>query len=107
MMLTRTFEKSIRERVKSDRDFKIELLVEAANSFLQGEPETARLILRDLVNATVGFEALAKQLGVPAGRLHSMLSVTANPSMSHLSAIFEALQKELKVSLLAEAKIRG
>jgi len=27
--------------------------------FLNGEPETARLILRDLVNATMGFEQLA------------------------------------------------
>lgn len=31
----------------------------AVSLFLNGEPETARLILRDLVNATTGFEELA------------------------------------------------
>jgi len=36
------------------------LLDEAATLFLSGEPDAARLILRDLVNATVGFEQLAE-----------------------------------------------
>jgi hypothetical protein len=35
------------------------MLNESIMLFLNGEPETAKLILRDLVNATMGFEGLA------------------------------------------------
>jgi hypothetical protein len=42
--------------VQNDASFAKALLDEAATLFLNGEPETARLILRDLVNATIGFE---------------------------------------------------
>jgi hypothetical protein len=44
-------------------------------SFLNGEPETARMMLRELVNATVGFEQLADPTGKPAKSLHTPPSV--------------------------------
>ncbi len=47
-------------RVVRDPTFAKALLDEAATLFLSDEPETARLILRDLVNATLGSEQLAK-----------------------------------------------
>ena len=42
-----------------DLQFAKAMLDEAATLFLNGEPVTARLILLDLVNATVGSEQLA------------------------------------------------
>lgn len=63
------------------------------------EPETAKLILRDLVNSTVGFESLAVEIGKPAKSLHRMLSQSANPTMSNISAIFAALKRALKVEI--------
>jgi DNA-binding phage protein len=74
---------------------------EAATLFLSGEPETARLILRDLVNATLGFERLAKVTAMPSKSLHRMLSPKGNPSMDNLAAIFDAVRKRLKVELKA------
>ena len=59
MSLTRNFKQTVVERVERDSAFAQALLDEAATLFLNGEPETARLILRDLVNATIGFEQLA------------------------------------------------
>ena len=47
--------------------------------FLQDEPETARLILRDLVNATLGFEQLAVLTDKPRKSLQRMLSPKGNP----------------------------
>jgi len=38
------------------------LLDETISLFLNGEPETARLILRDLVNATIGFEVVTESV---------------------------------------------
>lgn len=77
------------------------MLDEAATLFLNGEPELARIILRDLVNATVGFEALAQLTEKPSKSLHRMLSATGNPSMDNLAIIFGALSAGLNVGLQA------
>jgi DNA-binding phage protein len=97
--LTRGFKDTIVARVKRDPAFGRGLLGEAATLFLNGEPDTARLILRDLVNATVGFEPLAAATGKAAKSLHRMLSTNGNPSMDNLAAIFDILRKKLKVDL--------
>ena len=99
MALTRDFKQTVIERVRRDPAFARALLDEAAGLFLNGEPETARLILRDLVNATVGFEALASATSRPSKSLHRMLSEKGNPSMDNLAAIFGALRVDLGVGL--------
>jgi len=101
MALTRDFKKTVIARVERDPAFARALLDEAATLFLSGEPETARLILRDLVNATLGFARLAKLTTTPSKSLHRMLSPKGNPSMANLAAIFDAVRKRLKVGLKA------
>jgi DNA-binding phage protein len=102
MALTRDFKQTIVERVRRDKRFARSLLDEAATLFLNGEPETARLLLRDLVNATVGFETLATLTNKPAKSLHRMLSKHGNPSMDNLAVIFDAVRQRLKVELKAQ-----
>ena len=99
MALTRNFKQTVVERVERDPEFAKALLDEAATLFLSDEPETARLILRDLVNATVGFEHLAELTDKPSKSLHRMLSPKGNPSMDNLAAIFGAVRANLKVGL--------
>ncbi len=101
MALTRDFKQTVVKRVKRDPDFAKALLDEAATLFLNGEADTARLVLRDLVNATVGFEALAAKTGRPAKSLHRMLSPNGNPSMDNLAAILRVVRRKLKVSIQA------
>ena len=103
MALTRNFKETAIERVQSDATFAQALLDEAATLFLNGDPETARLILRDLVNATIGFEQLAALTEKPSKSLHRMLSPTGNPSMNNLAAIFRAVRERLQVSLSAQS----
>lgn len=98
MTLTRDFKQTVVERVERDPDFAKALLDEAATLFLSGEPDAARLILRDLVNATVGFESLAELTQKPSKSLHRMLSPKGNPSMDNLAAIFDAIRNWLKVA---------
>lgn len=98
MTLTRDFKQTVVERVARDPDFAKALLDEAATLFLSGEPDAARLILRDLVNATVGFENLAELTHKPSKSLHRMLSPKGNPSMDNLAAIFSAVRGWLKVT---------
>ncbi|NCN23749.1 MAG: transcriptional regulator [Gallionellales bacterium CG_4_10_14_3_um_filter_54_96] len=99
MALTRDFKQTVIERVERDPAFAKALLDEAATLFLSDEPETARLILRDLVNATVGFEQLAVLTDKPSKSLHRMLSPKGNPSMDNLAAIFGAVRARLKVEI--------
>ncbi|MDO8413223.1 MAG: transcriptional regulator [Gallionellaceae bacterium] len=103
MALTRNFKQTVIERVQRDPEFAKALLDEAATLFLSDEPETARLILRDLVNATLGFEQLAELTDKPSKSLHRMLSSNGNPSMDNLAAIFGAVRASLKVSLEVHA----
>lgn len=86
-------------RVQNDPAFAQALLDEAITLFVNGEPESAKLILRDLVNAMVGFETLAEEIHKPAKSLHRRLSSSGNPTMSNLSAVFVAIQRTLKVKV--------
>ncbi|HTH77444.1 MAG TPA: transcriptional regulator [Ramlibacter sp.] len=103
MALTRDFRQSVVERVDKDPKFARAMLDEAATLFLNGEPEIARIILRDLVNATFGFEELAQLTEKPSKSLHRMLSANGNPSMDNLAAIFGAVSGKMKVGLEAHA----
>ncbi len=103
MALTRNFKLTVIERVERDPAFATALLDEAATLFLNGEAETARLILRDLVNATLGFEQLAAVTDKPSKSLHRMLSPKGNPSMDNLAAIFSAVRQCLGVGFEVRA----
>ena len=72
---------------------------ESATLFLNGEAELARVILRDLVNATIGFERLAKKIEKPSKSLHRMLSSHGNPNMDNLALIYNTVRKKLGVSV--------
>ena len=102
MAKARDFNGSVGARVQSDPAFAQALLDEAIALFVNGEPESAKLILRDLVNATVGFEALADEIHKPAKSLHRMLSKPGNSTMSNVSAFFAAIKRALKVEVRAQ-----
>jgi DNA-binding phage protein len=97
--LTRDFKETVNARVQTDPAFAKALLDEAISLFLNGEPEIARLILRDLVNATIGFEELAIATSKPSKSLHRMLSAKGNPTMDNLTTIFNVLRKVLQVNI--------
>ena len=103
MALTRDFKQTVIERVERDPAFALALLDEAATLFLNGDPQTARSMLRDLVNATIGFEQLAALTDKPSKSLHRMLSPTGNPNMDNLAAIFHTLRECLNVDLQAHS----
>jgi hypothetical protein len=56
--------------------------------------------LRDVVNATMGFEQLATLKAEPSKSLHRMLSFTGKSSMVNLAAIFRAMRDRLQVTCL-------
>ena len=93
MSLTHDFKETIRARAQTDPKFRQALLREAVESYLNGDFNTDKAVLRDYVNATVGFQALEEQTDIPAKSLMRMLGPKGSPSAANLSNILIALQK--------------
>ena len=69
MPLTRDFKETIRARVERDPKFRKELLREGIESMLAGDIAAAKTILRDYINATVGFTERRASIRHPCNRL--------------------------------------
>jgi DNA-binding phage protein len=93
MPLTHDFKETIRARAQRDPDFRQALLREAVECVINGDLETGKAVLRDYVNATVGFQNLGKRTQIPAKSLMRMLGPKGSPSAANLSSILTALQK--------------
>lgn len=108
MALTRDFKDTVKARAQRDPAFRISLLRESAESLLAGDVETGKALLRDYINATVGFEALAKATETPAKSLMRMLGPGGNPQSKHLFAITEHLQAKegLRLEVRAVRRLR-
>ena len=104
MALTRDFKETILARAQRDARFRQALFTEAISAYLASDTTTGKAILRDLVNATVGFEALAAAVNKPPKSLHRMLAPRGNPSTENFFDIVRALQKKTRVKLCVTAK---
>ena len=93
MALTRDFKETIRARVARDPKFRKELLCEGIEAMLTGDIATAKTILRDYINATVGFTELAEATRIPSKSLMRMLGPTGNPRAGNLFDVVSFLQQ--------------
>ncbi len=73
------------------------------NALLGGDAATGKSILRDYINATMGFEALAEATGTPSKSLMRMFGPRGNPNASNLFAVIGCLQKSSGVTLEVRA----
>lgn len=103
MALTRSFDETVRERAGGDPAYRRALLQEAVRLFLENDHDTARLVLRDYVNATLGFEELGKRLDKSPKSLMRMLSVHGNPRTGNLFAILHVLQDHEGIDFRVES----
>jgi len=103
MALTRDFRETVYQRAQRDSGFRKALLTEAVNAYLNGDSAAGKAVLRDVVNATVGFEQLAVELQTPSKSLHRMLGPRGNPSTANFFAILQVLQKRAGVKLTVKA----
>ena len=103
MALTRSFKDTVKARADRDPAFRDALLVEGMDVLLAGDVETGKAILRDYINATIGFEALAKDTGTPAKSLMRMFGPQGNPNAGNLFAVIERLQRAAGVELHVHA----
>ena len=104
MALTRDFKETVVARVQRDARYREALFTEAINAYLTGDTATGKAILRDLVNATVGFEGLAAEVRKPSKSLHRMLAPHGNPNTENFFDIVSALQRITRVKLRVTAR---
>lgn len=93
MPLTHDFKETVRARAQRDPKFRQALLREAVECILNGDLDTGKAVLRDYVNATVGFQNLEKRTQIPAKSLMRMLGPKGSPSVANFSCILTALQE--------------
>jgi DNA-binding phage protein len=93
MPLTHDFKETVRARAQRDPEFRQALLREAVECILNGDLPTGKAVLRDYVNATLGFQGLEESAGIPAKSLMRMLGPKGSPSVANLTAILGALRK--------------
>ena len=103
MALTRDFKQTIAARARREPRFREALFTESINAYLAGDTAEGKAMLRDLVNATVGFEGLALEIQKPSKSLHRMLAPRGNPSTENFFSIVSALQKKTRVKLRVTA----
>ena len=103
MALTRDFKQTIAARARREPRFREALFTEAINAYLAGDTAEGKAMLRDLVNATVGFEGLALEIQKPSKSLHRMLAPRGNPRTENFFSIVSALQKKTRVKLRVTA----
>lgn len=96
MPLTHNFKETIQARARKDSKFRKALLLEAVESYLNGDLETGKAVLRDYVNATLGFQALEEQTDIPVKSLMRMLGPKGSPSAANFANIFTACRKPRK-----------
>src|SRR6202167_5168418 len=108
MALTRDFKETVLARVERDPKFRKELLREGIECMLSGDIATAKTILRDYINATIGFIELAEATHIPSKSLMRMLGPAGNPRADNLFEIVSFLQRREGVRFhLKAGPIRG
>lgn len=105
MPLTREFKETVQARLQSDRKYRKALLREGIECLLAGDLDTGKAILRDYINATVGFDELSRRTKRPAKSLMRMFGPSGNPQARNLLEVIHHLQKveglHVEVSLRA------
>lgn len=92
MPLTRSFRESVMEELR-DKDYRRAFLREAIGDMLAGDLDSAKMVLREYINGTVGFVKLGEDLGRSPKSLMRMLSQAGNPHARNLLELVAYLQK--------------
>jgi DNA-binding phage protein len=103
MPLTRDFRDTVKARADRDPAFRAGLYREAVQALLDGDFGTAKILLRDFINATVGFAKLGDRIGLPEKSLMRMFGPSGNPRAENLVAVVVGLKDECGLSLTVQA----
>jgi DNA-binding phage protein len=104
MPLKKDFRDTVKERADRDPAFRAGLYQEAVQAMLDGDFATSRVLLRDFINATVGFAILAERMGLSDKSLMRMFGPNGNPHAGNLLAVLRVIGDECRLSLTVKVK---
>ena len=93
MALTKDFKDTIQARAQRDPAFRKALLQEGVECLLAGDVDTGKAVLRDYINATIGFEELSQVFDKSSESLMRMFGPKGNPQASNVFAVIQYLQE--------------
>ena len=93
MSLTRDFKETIKARIDRDPSFREELLKEGVECLLSGDVDTGKAVLRDYINATIGFGELGGLTQKSPKSLMRMFGPNGNPQARNLFEVIGCLQE--------------
>ena len=99
MPLTRDFKETVQARARRDSAFREGLLSEGVECLLAGDTDTGKVLLRDYINATIGFEELAALTSKQPKSLMRMFGPAGNPQARNLFEIISHIQKHEGIRL--------
>ena len=85
--------------MKRDPAFRKGLLCDTVENLLAAKVALAKELLRDYINATVGFPKLSAETKLHVKTLHQMFGPKGNPTASNLFGIVAYLQRREGVRL--------
>ena len=94
MALTRDFKDTIKNRIEREPAFREALLKEGIECLLTGDVDTGKAILRDFINATIGFDALGTATAKSPKSLMRMFGPKGNPQARNIFEVIAHLQKQ-------------
>ena len=103
MTLTRDFRATVQARAQNDPAFRRALLQEGVECLLGGDVDTGKIVLRDYINATIGFEELGSRTARSAKSLMRMFGPAGNPQARNLFEVIGCLQRHEGVHLEVRA----
>ena len=103
MALTRDFRETVRARAQRDPEFRRALLQEGVECLLGGDVETGKVVLRDYINATIGFEELGLRTDKSAKSLMRMFGPAGNPQARNLFEVIGRIQQHEGIHLEVKA----
>jgi len=74
-------------------------LFQEALILILNEEKAALRVLRELINATIGFEKISLKMNKPAQSIQRMVSGKGNPTFHNLMAILAVIRKSLNVQV--------
>lgn len=84
---------AVKSRIRSDEAFGFALLSEAIEVLLADDLPTAKSVLFDYIEATIGFEALSVQADIDVDALSDMFSPAGDPRAGDLFRVLSLLQR--------------
>ncbi len=103
MPLTRDFKETVQTRARRDPAFREGLLKEGVECLLAGDVDAGKIMLRDYINATIGFAQLGSLTNRPPKSLMRMFGPAGNPHARNLFEVISRIQQYEGVQLEVKA----